>query len=414
MTRLSSLLAVLLLVIASAPKAQTGSESDVDCARACALPDTAPPECSCVVIGVNASSDVANPDPVAKAVADAVRDTYARAAAPIDNYTVVYVTSAGGPPAVSYYEKVIIDEYPAFRLIGPAELGNREAEARGDLTGNEVAGGIAAALGRLGADRDMPESEEAASADSGERDPLAEGLSALLGKAQEAFERISRHNDSVTRDELAVDLLSSKKFFENARVAAFDEDIHAGLVTHDIARAMSSAVLYVDEDRMSDISMTDLLGYQNDNFEIVSAAALIDFEDLIIHDEADLIEAASQLDGDALVFYMTVNIRDKRSGQNFTVNKSILDNPDLREFISQENGVPMVIHPRETKLNISNASLLFGQMIAEQLNEAGDWEVVTRALKGIVNEGPPTQDRIRQLIGEAMAQGEMGDRFNQD
>lgn len=268
-------LTLLLLVALAAPSLSAQG----DCDSLCVFPETAPQECLCTtVIGFNASSDVNNPNPEAKELIDRMRDEYAQAVAGVDDYIVVQTTDAGGPPVVLYYEKEIIDHYPAFRFVSPAELANREAEARGDPTAQDIAGGIAALLGSVGGGGNQGEggndgsSGDGANAMQGSGDQGGNesgsdgGLGSLLGQVAETFEDIAQSSSELeTRDDLADQLMRSTIFYERADILHNEDISVGGEIIEDCA------VLYVDQNDFEIGELADLFGEGYERFHIVSA-----------------------------------------------------------------------------------------------------------------------------------------------
>ena len=159
------LVLLVLLCFSSAASAQE-SDSNPNCDSLCLLPSPPPSDCLCGgVVGGTGSAGINNPDPRAKAIIDEMRENYLDAVESVDNYTVVQTTSVGGPPIVIYYEKEIVNGFPGFRVVNPGELADQEAQSRGEMTSQDIAGDILDFARGLGGDEDSADDPDESGSD---------------------------------------------------------------------------------------------------------------------------------------------------------------------------------------------------------------------------------------------------------
>ncbi len=373
------LLRLILIGLAVPPCASAQiTEPPAACDSLCVFPQSAPTECLCTtIIGINASSDVNNPNPEAKEFIDRMRDEYAQAVAGIEDYTVVETSEAGGPPVVLYYEKEIIDNYPAFRFVSPAELANREAEARGDPTAQDIAGGIAALLGSVagGGEPEAGGSDGASgdgTGDQGSNDSGSDGgLGSLLGQVAEAFDDIAQSSDELeTREDLADQLMRSNIFNERARMRSNEDVTVEGEV-------IDCAVLYVDSRDFEEGELGEILGEDYERFDIFYAR-------LWVTDGNERHPVAME----ARIKERSVDCTPEDCPHEYvTIRRTYADYREETPWLS-----------RKYESSIDGLTNLVGDIVADFQ------KIITQFVRVLVNTGPLSQQEQAELMAEIMQQ----------
>jgi hypothetical protein len=228
-TKAALLAGAAVITVLGTPSSTFGQENEeeIDCASVCRVfPDRAPPKCGCEADITRASADDGDTfeDPVAREVFERMERNWREQTAHVDDYTIVQTSSIGGPPAVLYYEKEIVEGRPEFRQVSPGELSLREAEASGqdvNLDAADVMGQMVRNLTRgsagTGSQGGGAQSGSGAATNQGETQPGGELNELLTGVADflEAGLALKREMNSADWDGGLLE--DRKSFYRMAR-----------------------------------------------------------------------------------------------------------------------------------------------------------------------------------------------------
>ncbi|NNF57576.1 MAG: hypothetical protein HKN04_04980 [Rhodothermaceae bacterium] len=303
-----------------------------------------------LVVEVPAPRDQDNEAAARRILAD-LDAAYARRVSGVDNYTVVEKPSVAPIPVVLYYEKVEGAAKPVFRQVMPDELADREAAATGQPPPEQVLGGMADALEMLGGALQQVLGEADAPAGS----PVTEGQAGALagifsGEVADMLRDAAGGLPFDTREDALDQLADMELFAERAR--------YAGEVTLDGRRTF-----LIQADSLNDIELDQPA--EGPQYTLRTARLWIDAEENV-------------------ALRMRFDLRAEAGEQSWPVtierhNKDYRSEDALYEPFQVHGCMAGIMGPGDEEL-----------------------EVVMQKSRILVNEGPPTQQRMAELLREAL------------
>ena len=406
-----SLVAVAIFAVPTAPAVAVAQEDpdEVDCESVCRVfPDRAPPECGCEIRGgaSEGSGGDGYGDPAVHEIHERVKNSWREMTANVEDYTVVQTASVLtedglmqlGPPVVIHFEKVWVEGYPMYRFVSPAELSNREQEARGEPTAGEVGSAMAQAIDLLGgavsgAAADALGTGATNSGDGG-GSPFGLSLPAEVGNELAELHDMLRHLDEAaemeTREDLADEFYAEEQVWRNAEIKAqgpcqellaalaYIEDEAFAPQTYDMPG--DCAVLAIDGSDLERGELASLIGSEYEGYELQEADFLVNLQMGLKIDMG-----ARFVSPDGRTFFI------RRTDHKFASESQA-------EFV-----------PRSQRFAMSGTGEAMGNAIQDISGFVDDVQIViNQVLKLLVNDGPPTREKIAELLAEFMGESSAG------
>ena len=422
---LTCILASATLALSATPNVVMGQEGreEVDCESICRVfPDRAPPECTCQadILGGSGSGggDADYADPRVREIHEGLQQTWLEMTAGIDDYTVVQTASMMtqdgpmqlGPPVVIHFEKEWIEGYPMYRFVSPAELSNREQEARGEPTAGDVGGAMGQAIGLLGGG--------AAEAMGSDFDfTLSPEMSRELAELGELLNNLDQAAEAETRADLADELFKEGLFWKHAKEeqAGPCDELMLGFFwsLHYLGETDASNPPPETSDDLNlprDLPFDVCLLVTASGPEIAEAGGAWLSSDSEDEFGEYRIEKMYALVGEFYVSHfsrhligMITNLVAEPSGESFRVSRILSDFAPEARFVA-----------RDELLSMTGAGLpMYQGAWAQRIQGIVDdlYMIVNQVKKVLVNNGPPTREQIAELLAEFAGDAGSGGGF---
>lgn len=298
-------------------------------------------------------------------VLDRVGESFERRMADVDNYAVVQMTSVAPLPVVLYFEREDVDGRTAFRQLSPSEVADREAEAAGRPTAEQIGGGLGELASRLGGL--VPA--------GGAPSPAQPILDKLVDGVRGSGEILQNVGPFETRQDLADQLWQLDEFRERAELVgrevapvSYCDDLNR-CGPGNVVRSGDEEVFVLRADGLEDVD----LGEGSEGYTLSQVTQWV----LVAGHSGD---------------YVPVRMRAvmRRGDQEVVVEQT------SRQLYRKQNMLePGFILNRIRGLNEAVTGL------PEGVARDGAIEALTFIYQILINNGPPTQEQMAQWIRQA-------------